>query len=196
MADDRETRLLPDWAAQYYVAGRAAAMARLAPIYGNLLHHAIEMFLKTALIRVVSPKEMKNKYGHNIEKLWDRFKTKEADRALDRFDATICALHAFENLRYPDNIPDAAILVNLTWQASDAVEASVTAVPRTRKYEFFMSDVDELVIEILKRVPLNPKALTGMVSSRGREALAYQNSHRLCLDVRSPADRRGPGRNR
>ena len=72
---------------------------------------------------------------------------------------------------------DAAILVNLTWQAGDAVEVSGTAAPRTRKYEFFMSDVDELVIEIMNRTGLNPKFFTGMVGPGGREALRYQNSH-------------------
>ena len=35
---------------QYYIAGRQAAMARLIPVYGNLLHHAVEMFLKGALV--------------------------------------------------------------------------------------------------------------------------------------------------
>jgi hypothetical protein len=177
MADDREARLLPDYATQYYVGGRMAARARLVPIFGNLLHHAIEMFLKTALIGIVSPEDMKYKYSHDIEKLWQRFKMKESDSALDQFDSVVSAVHAFENLRYPDKIPDAAIHVNLTWQASDAVQVTGTAAPRTQKYEFFMSDVDDLVIEVMKRTGLNPKFFTGMLGTNGREALAYQNTY-------------------
>ncbi len=175
-ATDLRGRLLPDWATQYYVAGRFAARARLAPIYGNLLHHAVEMFLKFALAGVVSPQEMRNKYVHDIEKLWRRFKTKEADPALDRFDATIHALHKFEDLRYPDKIPHAAILLSITWKPSHAVQASGTTL-RTPKYEVFISDVDRLVIEIMKRVPLDPRFFTDMVGRDGRGALRYQNPH-------------------
>lgn len=42
--------LVAEYAAQYYVAGRLTARAELIPIYGNLLHHAVEMFLKAALL--------------------------------------------------------------------------------------------------------------------------------------------------
>ena len=41
---------LSDRATQYYVAGRLAARTKLVPVYGNLFHHAVEMFLKTALL--------------------------------------------------------------------------------------------------------------------------------------------------
>jgi len=167
---------LCDWATQYYVAGRMAACARLVPVYGNLLHHAVEMYLKTALVGVVSLKDLKNKYIHDLEKLWQRFKAKEADTVLDRFDATIHALHEFEDdLRYPDKIPHAAILMAITWEPSRAVEQY--AGRPTPTYEVFISDVDRLVIEILKRVPLNPKFFSDRVGPSGREALQYQNPH-------------------
>ena len=39
-----------DLATQYYIAGRLAARAAQAPVYGNLLHHAVEMYLKGALV--------------------------------------------------------------------------------------------------------------------------------------------------
>jgi hypothetical protein len=168
--------LLADWATQYYVAGRMAARAGLAPIHGNLLHHAVEMYLKTALADVVPAKELRNKYIHDIEKLWERFKQKEADAALDRFDATIHDLHEFEDdLRYPDKIPHGAFTMAITWEPSHAV-AQYAGRP-TPRYEVFISDVDRLVIEILKRVPRNPKFFTSKVGPSGREALQYQNPH-------------------
>ena len=174
--DDLRLRFC-DLATQYDVAGRSAAMAQLTPVYGNLVHHAVEMFLKTALVGVVSLEDMKSKYVHNIKKLWDRFKAEETDPALDQFDAVISAVDAFEDLRYPDKIFDTAINVNLTWQAGDAVQVLGTAASQTKKFEFFMSHVDDLVIEIMGRAGLNPKYFTGSLSPRGREALEYQNSH-------------------
>ncbi len=174
MTDERD-RLLPEWATQYYVAGRLAARTFLSPIYANLLHHAVEMFLKTALQEVISRHEMRNTYRHDIEKLWQRFKEEEADPGLDRFDATVRALHEFEELRYPDKIPHSAIMIAVTWQPSHAV-TSYAATP-TKQYEVFISDIDRLVIEIMKRIPLNPKFFTNMVSLSGREALKYQNPH-------------------
>src|SRR5262245_52228023 len=47
-------------ASQYYVVGRFAARAGLNPSCGNLLHHAVEMFLKGALVDDVGLGEMKN----------------------------------------------------------------------------------------------------------------------------------------
>jgi hypothetical protein len=124
--------LLPQWATQYYVAGRSAARAGLVPVYGNLLHHAVELYLKTALAGVVTPKEMKDNFGHDLEKLWARFKAKEAAPALDRFDATIRALHEFEELRYPDMIPHAAVLMALTWTPEHAAMGLLDFQPRTK----------------------------------------------------------------
>src|SRR5439155_19066176 len=53
-----------DWATQYYVVGRMAARAGFLPVYGNLLHHAVEMYVKAALIGVVSLENLKRKYIH------------------------------------------------------------------------------------------------------------------------------------
>jgi hypothetical protein len=123
-ADKTETikGRLCDWATQYYVAGRMAARAGFLPVYGNLLHHAVEMYLKAALVGVVSLEKLKKKYIHNLEKLWRRFKAKEADAALDGFDATIHDLHKFEELRYPDEIPHPRIFMTITREPSHAVE--------------------------------------------------------------------------
>jgi hypothetical protein len=167
-----------DLATQYYVAGRSAAVAHLAPIYGNLLHHAVEMFLKTALVGVLSLKKMRSKeYGHNLEALWKEFKAKEADPALDPFDTTISTLNLFENLRYPDKTSDAALLIAITWDPGDAVEAYGTVAASAQKYEVFISDVDRLVLEVMKRISLNPKYFTGMVGPSGRQAIQFRNPH-------------------
>jgi len=100
---------------------------------------------------------------------------KEADSALDRFDATVYALHEFEELRYPDKIPHGAVQMALTWQPSDAPTSSGTT--KAKQYEVVISEVDRLIIEIMKRVSLNPKFFMHMVGASGREALQYQNPH-------------------
>jgi hypothetical protein len=173
----RREDLLPQWATQYYVAGRLAARAGLIPVYGNLLHHAVEMYLKTALVGLVSPEKMRSReYGHNLEWLWQRCKEKEADPALDRFDATIHALHEFEELRYPDKIPHSEIMMAITWRPSDAVMSSGDRKPK--QYEVFISDVDGLIIEILDRASLNPEYFMGSIlGDSGRAALMYLNPH-------------------
>ena len=56
----RRDDLLPQWATPYYVAGRLAARVGLVPVYGNLLHHAVEMYLKTELVKVVSREDLRN----------------------------------------------------------------------------------------------------------------------------------------
>jgi hypothetical protein len=170
--------LLPQWATQYYVAGRLAARAGLAPVCGNLLHHAVEMYLKYALIGRVNPEQMRSRqFGHNLEWLWARFKEREkADPVLDSFDATIHALHEFEELRYPDRIPHKAVFMAITWKPEHAVK-SYSATP-AHQYEVFISDVDGLIIEILDRTPLNPEFFVGAdIRSPGPEALRYQNPH-------------------
>jgi hypothetical protein len=39
--------------ADYYISGRYAVFAQLSPVCANLLHHAIEMFMKAALDRTM-----------------------------------------------------------------------------------------------------------------------------------------------
>jgi hypothetical protein len=164
-------RVFCDWATQYYIAGRLAARSRLAPIHGNLLHHAVEMYLKAALVGVVTPKEMRDEFGHDLEKLWARFKVKVVDPALDRFDATIHALHEFEDLRYPDKIKHGVIIMAITWKPSDAVFSRAGSA---QQYEFFISEVDGLVVEVLDRLSLNLRVVLG---GRNGQALKYQNPH-------------------
>jgi hypothetical protein len=58
-------------AVQYLVAGRAAAALQLPTIPGNLLHHAIEMELKSLLVTDIGLEKLrKRKYGHNLASLW------------------------------------------------------------------------------------------------------------------------------
>ena len=90
-------------AMQYHVSGRFAALSHCIPVAGNLLHHAIEMYLKCALVKTMSLKQLKNK-GHNLCKLWNCFKEIYTDPSLDALDWSIAELEKFELLRYLDSV--------------------------------------------------------------------------------------------
>src|SRR5882757_8871087 len=71
-------------ASQYYVAGRFAVHAGLNPVAANLMHHAVEMYLKGALLKSKAKtlKELKDKFGHSLPKCWDAFKAQVNDPGL------------------------------------------------------------------------------------------------------------------
>jgi hypothetical protein len=165
-----------DLATQYYVTARLAARGMLIPIHGNLFHHAVEMYLKAALVGTLPVAQMKQSpYSHDLTALWDRFKTKEADPALARFAPTIQALHRFESIRYPDKIVGRGMLASVTWQPHHAVAPSGSA-KLPPKYEVIIAEIDDLVIEVLQRTSVNPKFLISRISNtHAREALVYQN---------------------
>ena len=128
--------LWADWAIQYYVVGRFAARTDFNPIHGNLLHHSVEMFLKTGLADIVNPKEMRTKYRHDLMKLWQRFREKTADPALDPFDATVQALHKFEEIRYPDTFSYSAIQFGVLWYSARTFPSMMGA----EKFEVALPD--------------------------------------------------------
>lgn len=87
----------------YYVVSRWACQQRLVDIVGSLLHHAFERLLKSGLVGHVPLSQMVSKkhYGHDIPKLWGRFKNVYNIERQD-FDALASLLHSFEDYRYPE----------------------------------------------------------------------------------------------
>jgi hypothetical protein len=162
-----------DYGTQYYVAARLAARAGLMPIHGNLFHHAVEMYLKAALVRTLSIAKMR-KISHSLPVLWEHFK-KEADPALARFDPTIDALHEFDSIRYPDKPVEEGMAVSVVWQPEDVTSLGGTG-KMPKLYGVVIATVDELIIEVLHRASVNPRFLISSIqNSTAREAFAYQN---------------------
>ncbi len=135
---------------QYYVAGRAAAIAGLAPVYGNLLHHAVEMYLKAAIARTLSLHALKG-IGHQLESLWRAFKKAEGTARLEQFDATITALEAFEEIRYPDKALQTGILSDVMGpsQHGSGILVGGSSQRKPPTYRVRVAEVDQLVIERL-----------------------------------------------
>jgi hypothetical protein len=71
-------------ATQYYVTVRFAAFAWFIPVTGNLFHHAIEMYLKGHLSATMTDKELRDNLGHDLTKIWRRFKQSLSDTMLDQ----------------------------------------------------------------------------------------------------------------
>ncbi|SBV37671.1 hypothetical protein STPYR_12614 [uncultured Stenotrophomonas sp.] len=87
-------------ALQHYVAGRMLALQLQTHVAGNILHHAVELFLKAELSPTATIDELKNKYRHNLKKIWVAYKALHSD-VPDDFASTIADLDAFEEIRYP-----------------------------------------------------------------------------------------------
>ena len=129
----------------YYIAGRYAAHAGLNPVVGNILHHAIEHFLKGALSKTKALSELKS-LGHNLVKIWNAFKAQANDPTLARFDDVISTLSEFEELRYPDSSMARGMqcIVNITKTGAMMTSGSST-LPMPPQYELCLQEIDELV---------------------------------------------------
>jgi hypothetical protein len=167
-----------DLAMQYYIAGRSAAMCGLVPVCGNLLHHAVEMFLKAGLVNVLKPEEMARRpYSHSLTALWGRYKVEQGDPGLAGFDATIQALDPFESIRYPDEIVRRGFHISVAWRPGDVLVRSGTgSTPPV--YGLPINDIDAMAIDTVKRAKVSARYLTMNLSKReSREALQYINPH-------------------
>lgn len=127
-------------------------MANLLPTSGNLYHHALEMLLKSGLLREYSHGDIKKKFGHNLPKIWTAFKVQFGTAQLDRFDTTISALHKFEDIRYPDRILNEGARMVVEWRSSTS-ENSRPSVPPV--YRLVVNELDCLIADIFDICSLN-----------------------------------------
>lgn len=162
---------------QYYVTGRYAAFAGLTPVVGNILHHAIEMFLKGALCKSKTIDEMRIKLRHDLVKIWKAFKAQENDTALAVFDEAIAQLHRFEVIRYPPQ----GMVLRMYILKTDAEYSFVTAndIPLPPDYRLCLEEVDELVALLLARTDQNPRHYFQAMMPRedARTYLLRRNEH-------------------
>ena len=162
-------------ATQYYVSGRYAVFAGLNPVAGNLLHHAVEMYLKGALSKTLTLDQLKQ-LSHNLPTIWERFKAHVVDPGLDAFDALISSLHAFEELRYPDSILSSGMIGTIGVSRMSGASTGSPVRPEP-KYELYLEEVDAFVDKIFATVSVNPLFFLAGLSTRAREYLKEANAH-------------------
>jgi len=127
------------------------------------------MFLKDALVEVVAPAQMKKRYGHDLKRLWRRFKQKEADGALDRFDSTTELLViqlspqevyielCYEKIRQDDvaDLPEAAIKLRDVPPSFDANAIADALEPRVRNDTALRArtEWEDVLVNVASRSP-------------------------------------------
>ena len=158
-------------ATQYYASGRFATINAMVPVCGNLLHHAVEMFLKGALARRIDLKGLK-KLDHNLTRIWRRTKSEFPTADLSPFDVAIENLNRFEQIRYPDDLIKEGATMHIDIHRNELVLSRENHTRPEPLYNFVLEDVDELVKVIFGYASLNPAFFSGGMK---RDALAMIN---------------------
>jgi hypothetical protein len=164
-------------ATQYYVSGRYAVLAGLVPVAGNLLHHAIEMYLKGGLSKAMTLDQLKV-LRHNLPKVWASFKAQAQDPTLNNFDALMSSLSAFEELRYPDSILARGMAVTIGVNRLPDFGSAPTSAVLAPKYELYLEEIDALVNKIFEIVSVNQAFFLNGLNCKARDYLEEANAQR------------------
>jgi hypothetical protein len=165
-------------ATHYFIAGRFSVISRLFPVGGNLLHHAVEMYLKGALSLHLSNNDLL-KLGHNLKKLWSEFKTIFCDPNLAQFDVTVNQLHRFERLRYPDTVLQEGMEGQFALFRGDLVQSSNITNSMLFNYNLVLEDIDHLVKVIFEQAHVNPGFYLGVIGDQAKHFLSLHNTYPL-----------------
>ena len=163
-------------ATQYYIAGRFSAIHHLFPVSGNLLHHAVEMYLKGLLAKKYTLKELKG-FRHNLFKPWEETEKIFTDSDLSQFDSVIDKLHRFERIRYPDNLIVEGMSGQFARFRNDFVKSGDGNNPTTPVYNLVMEEIDDLVKVIFQLSKMNPLFYFEGLSDEARHFLLLHNAH-------------------
>ncbi len=140
---------------QYYSIARYCANQFYLPVCVTLFHHAIEMLLKGYLSENKNLNELKN-IGHNLEDLWNLFKTISQGNSLNKFDSIINKLNQVEDLRYPDLIVNQGFILNI--RLGTPTPLVLPGTENLPQYNIDVSALDEIatIIFTLGKIPVTP----------------------------------------
>jgi hypothetical protein len=166
---------------QYYIAGRFAVSADLNPVAGNVLHHAVEFLLKGALSKTRTLRELRQ-HLHALPQLWEAFKAESGDASLTKFDPAVTALHAYEDLRYPDKVLKKGMGSMISSHRSQLppemaaeMERRRASLPSVPEYALCLQDIDELVEAIFAAAKTNPRFFFNGKNPKAVDALVDGN---------------------
>ena len=164
-------------ASHYYISGRYAVICGFLPVGANLLHHAIEMYLKGTLTHWMSLDELRQ-LSHNLNAVWGQFQHVSGHKSLSRFDSTVTQLQKFERLRYPDTLLREGMYGQFALRRGDLVTVPKANRAPGPSYTLVLEDIDELVKVILENAKAPPAgAFPGVLHEEAKRFLALNNAH-------------------
>jgi hypothetical protein len=147
---------------------------RLIPVAGNLLHHAVEMMLKGVLSVHYTPDQLRH-HLHRLPELWGSFKERHDTGQLSEYDQLITALHAFENIRYPDKIIRNGATMSVGFGGTARANAGGALGAREPAYAVDVCEIDRLIATIFRTTSFNPAFFTGKLTADARGILGKGN---------------------
>jgi hypothetical protein len=162
---------------QYYAAGRSAALKQLHRVAPNLLHHAVELILKAALVRSHPLDKLKNDYKHDLKLLWQAATVLNPRLLTPQRDQTIQDLDKFENLRYPDRLINQGATITVALTSGENPRLSGSRPASGPRYQFNLEDVDELWAALFHNARASPQAFLQHLSVEARAAIDAENRH-------------------
>jgi len=161
---------------QYYAAARWSAWAALLPVSGNLYHHALEVLLKAGLSRKYYSNDLRDKFRHNLPKLWNEFKAEYQAARLDRFDATIDEVADFAEVRYPDRVIKHGAQMMAGFRGmTGPVQIGGSQLRPEPEYNFYFDEIDRLIGKIFTVCRKNPLFFTSGLKPDVQDMLAQDN---------------------
>jgi hypothetical protein len=144
--------------------------AGLNPTAGNLLHHAVEMYLKGALAKKGKDLAYLKQFNHRLSDIWTDFKAHHRGDVTE-FDAPILELDRFEEIRYPDSILEKGMKSQIGLVNPPAANTANTVQPT---YALWLGQVDRLIAKVLQLASINFQAFAP-VMPQAKEYLNNQN---------------------
>jgi hypothetical protein len=159
-------RLL-DTGMQFYAVGRYTVFAGVNLLAGNILHHAIEMILKGALVSRVAAsvngtqKDLQDLASVNcrLEDLWAEFKKGLLAQDVARYDRAIRELSRFEDLRGPHKGTIQGRLCSISAAKGPAISDKSWGRPEPT-YDLSLEEIDDLANAILGAAGASPLCFT------------------------------------
>lgn len=157
---------------QYFAHARYSAQIFYLPVSATLFHHAIEMLLKGYLIKVMKSSEL-IKIGHDIEELWDEFKTHASRSDLTKYDLSIKRLNQIELIRYPDTIVDKGYALHLSL-GSPSIPMEIPGTTHVPQYQINVSSLDNIAQEVYGACGVSPKPYFNSAPMDFKRALPWK----------------------
>ena len=168
---------------QYYLLARVGARYLFNPSSGNLYHLSFELLIKSYLRKKYSADAMQNKFGHNLVKLWDEFKSKIEDTQPNKFDLIVKNLDSWEKVRYISLKGDKnaqAIEIVPGSSPEEYLEMVRYSVGADKRFRIYTDDMDELFSYFFSTLKVPAEELLRVPDfTHGRQLYERDNKYNL-----------------